>query len=191
MVKAHKLLASLGDYRRAYSEICGYPTSSEGLDIRNRMRFNILDHRDQMQTLSVPVAGGAKALKSPYSNPAISAHGRWWPVMEGTLNASYGNAPYFAHLYPELCRIFSHAYETASEGEVFYSDALIAQCSELASKWLGADLTPAEISRFREQHTDILTQHHLVADHPDAERLSILHYLMHYGPETIFLLIHP
>lgn len=191
MVTSHKLLASLGDYRRVYTHICGYPTSTEGLDTRNRMRFNILDHRRQLQTLSVPVAGGAKALKSPHSNPAISAHGRWWPVMEGTLNAAYASAPYFTHLYPEICSIFSHAYALAEGGEVVTSATLIAQCSDLVDKWLGANLTPESIQQFRATHSTLLHEYRtrLTTEYPDADSLSIIHYLMHYGPETLFLML--
>lgn len=182
-----RLLAPLSEYQRKYAEHCGYPVSTEREDTRDRMRFSILDHQGREVTLSVPVAGGAKALKSAKSDPMISHHGRWWPVMEGTINAAYGNTPFFPHIFPQLQSIMQQAYDSATQDTPISSSHLITQADEWVAQCIDLPTLLISGEDFRLRHPDIIRQHssRILTRHPD---LSILHYLMHYGPEVIFLI---
>lgn len=60
-------------------------------------------------TLTVPVSGGAHALKSGSANPVISEHGKWRREHEGALLAAYGKSPFFRHLMPEIEEIYSRS----------------------------------------------------------------------------------
>lgn len=84
-------------------------------------------------TLSVPVAGGASALKRRDSRDAlISSHGRWQDVHLGAWQAVFGKTPYFPHIYPEIEDIYR------KHGEGSLSELNLALHS-LALRWLGAD----------------------------------------------------
>ncbi len=58
-------------------------------------------------TLTVPVEGGAHALKSRGALPGVSEHGKWRREHEGALLAAYGKTPYYAHLMPELMAVYA------------------------------------------------------------------------------------
>lgn len=67
--------------------------------------------------LSVPVVGGATALKRHSAHIAdlrISDHGRWRQEHLGAWQAAYGKTPYFNFLFPEI----EKAYLTASHGSL-------------------------------------------------------------------------
>lgn len=60
-------------------------------------------------TLTVPVEGGAHALKSRGALPGVSEHGKWRREHEGALLAAYGKTPYYSHLMPELMDVYAHS----------------------------------------------------------------------------------
>lgn len=61
-------------------------------------------------TLSIPIVGGASAIKrnSPESL-MVSGHGEWPRTHIGALEAAYGRAPFYRHLEPDVCHILHNA----------------------------------------------------------------------------------
>lgn len=83
--------------------------------------------------LSVPVEGGASRLKHRgVRDVEISQHGRWQDVHLGALRAAYGRTPYFAHLFPQIERV----YEERSHGPLCGFNTVL---HELALSWLDLD----------------------------------------------------
>lgn len=82
-------------------------------------------------TLSVPVEGGASALKRRglRSDTMLSGHGRWQQVHLGAWRAAYGKSPYFIHLFPALESIYLDASHDTAAG---FNNAI----DRLALSWL-------------------------------------------------------
>ena len=59
--------------------------------------------------LSIPIVEGSSILKRMANLPEamISEHGNWRHVHLGAFDASYGRAPFFPHIFPELRQIYS------------------------------------------------------------------------------------
>ena len=59
--------------------------------------------------LSVAIEGGAARLKrrSHISSAQLSDHGNWRHVHLGAIEAAYGRAPYFQHLFPIISDVYS------------------------------------------------------------------------------------
>ena len=131
--------------------------------------------------LSVPVAGGASALKHG-GNLRISQHGRWQDVHLGALRAAYGRTPWFIQLYPEIDRIYSDC----SEGNMADFTAAL---HSVVLRWIGNEAT---LRAAREMHRNENSRFEAIASElskgidPD---LSILDALFRLGPDVIFLLL--
>lgn len=68
-------------------------------------RTGIRGHGEPM-TLSVPIAGGASAVKRLAPDKLeVSMHGRWTHQHLGAIEAVYGRTPFFIHLFPGLSAI--------------------------------------------------------------------------------------
>lgn len=90
--------------------------------------------------LTVPVAGGAHALKSRKCNPIISEHGKWRREHMGALLTAYGRTPYYHHLMPEIEAVYA-----GSEGlslEEFNRRMLDVALSWIEPEALTATLPP-------------------------------------------------
>lgn len=127
--------------------------------------------------LSVPVAGGRRALKelAVSGEAALSEHGNWRHVHTGALEACYGKAPFYPHLIPSLEEIY-HSGEADLAG-------FTGRLHEAMRRWLilpgGFPREIPEIARGRgaELMEDI---------NPD---MSLLDALMRFGPETLLPLL--
>ncbi len=70
------------------------------LSLRDLARCYIYSSQGR-QCLSVPIEGGASAIKRRHpSEWMLSDHGNWRHVHIGALNAAYSRTPYFEHLSP-------------------------------------------------------------------------------------------
>lgn len=126
-------------------------------------------------TLTVPVAGGSRAIKRlPWRELEVSDHGRWQHVHLGALDAAYGRTPYFIHYFPAVEAVISATPRRLAD-LCAAVDAAVA--AALRIDRLAPELsTPAALRRGRE----LLP----LAD----PALSILDPLFRLGPEAIFLL---
>lgn len=126
-------------------------------------------------TLTVPVAGGSRALKRlPWHEIQVSDHGRWQHVHLGALDAAYGRSPYFIHYFPAIEAVISDTPRRLADLCGALDNAVVRA---LGISRLAPELSaPAALTRGRE----LLP----LAD----PALSILDPLFRLGPEAIFLL---
>lgn len=69
-------------------------------------RTRIWSNSPEGMTLTVPVEGGASALKRrDASGLRVSNHGDWTRIHLGAMEAAYGREPYFQHFFPEIAAI--------------------------------------------------------------------------------------
>ncbi len=138
-------------------------------------------------TLTVPVAGGAAALKrlARYASATtasapempslcISGHGNWPHRHLGSLEALYGRAPFFAHYYPPLAAIIASPPPLLAD----LNDAI----DSLIRAWLRLPLPSGPFP------SPVIAEARRLSGSADPQ-LSMLHYLFHLGPEAIFLLL--
>ena len=131
--------------------------------------------------LSVPVEGGASALKRRgVEDVAISQHGRWQEVHLGALRAAYGRTPYFAHLFPQIEKI----YEERSKGSLSrFNEAL----HRLALRWLGME--EGDDGRLREWFLSNPERAREIAEEMRSNinmEYSIFDAIFRLGKETLF-----
>lgn len=88
-------------------------------------------------TLTVPVEGGAHALKRRGALPGLSEHGKWRREHEGALLAAYGKTPYYAHLMPEIMAVYAD-----SEGIVL--EEFNRRLLDVALGWIDLEAITAE-----------------------------------------------
>ncbi|MDE7180758.1 MAG: WbqC family protein [Muribaculaceae bacterium] len=142
--------------------------------------------------LTVPVEGGAHALKSarpgsPF-DPPLSDHGKWRREHLGAWHATYSRTPYFAHLMPDIEQVYAASEmpeETVAEGAV--SSGGISTLEEFNSallgvvlSWLDTDALRTDPRIHRRMHPEITL---LVEDD-----LSIFDLLFRIGPDALFAL---
>lgn len=135
-------------------------------------------------TLTVPVAGGAAALKrlaSAHDRQAqqlpalsISDHGNWPHRHLGSLEALYGRTPFFPHYYPPLAAIIASPPPLLAD----LNDAI----DSLIRAWLRLPLPSGPFT------SPVIAEARRLSGVADPQ-LSMLHYLFHLGPEAIFLLL--
>ena len=67
--------------------------------------------------LSIPVAGGARALRDSRKIDEIllSDHGDWRRVHLGAIEAAYGRTPFFNHIFPDLKEVYAAPFFTLRE----------------------------------------------------------------------------
>lgn len=136
------------------------------------------------QLLSVPVAGGYRRLRRTLTLPQLRAltlsdHADWPRTHLGAIRAAYGRAPYFAHYFPALERI----YQAVQPGDSF---ALFTRA--LHDVFFAA----VDPEPFRRMKTDrpalfaVLKAERQARVHAYA---GILHAFLELGPETPFILM--
>lgn len=78
------------------------------LKTRDYTRTLIASNSQEGMVLTVPVAGGASAVKRlRLPDLQISGHGDWTRIHLGAIDAAYGREPYFQHLFPDIASIIS------------------------------------------------------------------------------------
>ncbi len=149
-------------------------TQTDGKDFaRTRIRGNAPG--DEI-LLSVAVVGGASILKQSrrLSHAILSEHSDWQHNHLGALEASYGRAPFFRYIFPDLKRIFSGYGQPLAD---FNREIHNYICDFLNIRdILSVPLSDAAKERGKELACEI------------SPRLSIIDPLMRFGPETILIL---
>ena len=121
-------------------------------------------------TLSVSVAKGPGHF--------ISSHGRWPKVHLGALNAIYGRAPFFQHIFPYLSQALLDTPETIPE--------LNAAIHRIITGWIDMDAARLAISLPPEAPAHALASELKKITDPS---LSILDPIFRFGIDTTLLLI--
>ena len=86
------------------------------IERREAARCLIMQPGGEILTLSVPIAGGAKALKTKKTEELyLSDHGDWRKVHAGALNACYSRTPFGEFLVPDLVGIISEPFSTLAQ----------------------------------------------------------------------------
>lgn len=132
--------------------------------------------------LTVPVAGGAHALKSKSGRPImLSDHGGWQRRHLAALETSYSRTPYWAHYSPYIADILCEPGDTLA--------GLCRRIDAFVRKAISLDQTAADIRSGRLTcRVEIPTKWHRHRGLPSditASDLSILDIIFCCGPEAI------
>lgn len=148
----------------------------------SRCKICMADGREQM--LSVPLDGGAKALRGgkDVGENTISDHGNWRHVHLGAINAAYGKTPFFPHLLPEIEEAYRHSYGKLEEFNIAIHRAL--------SSFIINGSEPDALRRVSEGNISRAVSIGLeMAEKTEKDR-SILDLIMKFGPETLLYLYY-
>ena len=131
--------------------------------------------------LTVPVVGGSSAAKRlKPSQLEVSGHGDWTRIHLGAIEAAYGRAPYFQHLFPEIAEVISDYPQQLARLNVLLIEKMmdfIGYANEIGHIRNLRETNPGRcsaIARRLQQKTD--SAH------------SFLEPLFRLGPDAIFLL---
>ena len=145
---------------------------------RERARIRILSAGREV-VLTIPVEGGAKALKRRDSDPGISGHGKWRREHLGAFETAYSKTPYFIHLMPQIEQVYRLPDGTPLS---LFRQAL----ARVANSWL-------EIEDRREERGDG-DNHALRYGEEVATKinlnLSIFDAIFRYGRDTALALMY-
>lgn len=125
-------------------------------------------------SLTIPVEGGASALKRRDASPMLSDHGKWRREHIGAFNAIYGRTPYFEHLMPQIRRVYD-------ESEGISLEQFNSQLLQVALHWL-------DIGR----HTEIKPHLQPVVKETKAridDHLSIFDSIFRLGKQTGWIFV--
>lgn len=132
-------------------------------------------------TLSVPVEGGASALKRlPFSRLRISDHGRWTSVHDRALEATYGRTPFFRHLYPHLRDVILNHPEHIFE--------LNETLDRRVSDFISLDTLKDELLRMIETNPQRIGAIRRELSIAGGESMPFFAHVCRLGPDAIFLL---
>lgn len=177
-------LAPADWYRRRLAAMLAGGGSLPEAPRRELMRTMLRGKAGEEVRLSVPVSGGASAIK--HGDPLgweISEHGRWREMHLGALDACLSSTPYYQHLLPRIEGIIREVRPAAAlfcrslDAEIM--DFLKAEELLPALRQMAAD-TPALYEARRRDAA-------CLADYDQ----SIVALLCRLGPEAIFALLPP
>lgn len=152
-------------------------TAEEGRALR---RCRIVSAAEPL-TLTVPVAGGARALArgADPERLLLSPHGQWPRAFRAAIATAYSRTPFYAHIAPRLDLLLRLPEE---DSELTLASFLRAADSLVRA--LLPDPTPLRDAPLSPLLADVCRE---TADGADTS-LSILHHLFHLGPDAIFML---
>lgn len=130
--------------------------------------------------LTVPVEGGARALKAHARGSGmalqVSLHGRWPHVHLGALEALFGRTPFFPHYFPDVAEIISRPPALLAD--------LTGGIDRIVRRALNLD---ALLPLLEAPAPAVITESKRIARHTEASA-PMLEALFRFGPEAIFLL---
>lgn len=152
------------------------------LPARDYTRTLIACNRPGGMVLTVPVAGGASAVKrGDIRSLEISDHGDWTRIHLGAIEAAYGKCPYFQHLFPEIAEhIVAYPESLALLNLTLLSDMLsfLDYDREIDALESLASENPGRCARIKSR----------LEAKTDAS-FSFLQPLFQFGKDAIFLLL--
>lgn len=131
--------------------------------------------------LSVPVSGGASALKrQAFDDLLVAHHGEWQRTHDRTLDALFSRTPYFRHIYPNIHPILMETPERVSD--------LNRKIEEELEAFLHLEELRSEFEEMIRTHPERLRQiaTQLRGDRPDSA--TLFEEVCRLGPDAIFLL---
>lgn len=151
------------------------------LKTRDYTRTLIGSNSPEGMTLTVPVAGGASAVKRMGPDELmISDHGEWTRIHLGAIEAAYGREPYFQHLFPEIEEIICGYPKYLSDLNVSLMGCLMG--------FLNFSDSYPEVERLRlknpQRCSDIRTRLQSKVDPAH----SLMEPLFRFGQDTLFML---
>lgn len=152
-----------------------------GMSPRDFSRTLVASNSPGGMVLSVPVVGGAPALKrlKPVQLQ-VSSHGDWPRVHLGAIEAAYGREPFFQHLFPGMAEIIIHYPASLAEMNARLLSALLEDVDFYRNI--------ADIRGMREAHparfADIRQR---MMRGVDPSR-SVVEAFFRFGPDVAFLL---
>jgi hypothetical protein len=150
--------------------------------LRDVTRCNIRTASGDAITLTVPVVGGASALKHlKYEQLVASEHGNWRHVHIGALEAAYGKTPFFAYYIDDIKNALSMPSQmiTLLNKNVYTIIESALHINEIT------DHLKREFSNNR--FTAILADYSECFD----PNVSVLDLLFRKGPHAVFSLLSP
>lgn len=148
---------------------------------RHLMRCRIRGRDGSPLLLSVPVIGGASALK--HADPTtwvISDHDHWNLKHRHALETAYSRTPFFSHFYPALEAILAAPPEMATE--------LCRRCERWVIEALDMEQMSDELAEFRLRHPErsqSIKENLICKIRPE---LSIADALFRLGRDLVFVL---
>lgn len=157
------------------------PDAGSGMPAREYTRTVVESNAPGGMVLTVPVVGGASAVKrlSPECLE-ISSHGDWTRIHLGAIDAAYGREPYFQHYFPDISAIIGRYPERLAD---LNSSLLSVIIDSLRYDAMAEELRdykkrfPKRMQSIRGRMIKMIDPGH-----------SILEPLFRFGPDTIFLL---
>jgi hypothetical protein len=144
-----------------------------------RNRYRILTAQGSLE-LVIPIQGG-RGVKTLVKDVLVDEKLSWRENHWQTLETAYRSSPYYEYLAPELKEILFSPNHKLWEINMNW----MHWCQKvLRTNWL-IQCTDEYFSELDYAFWDARNEY---KNHLHTEELSILHYLFHYGPETIFLL---
>lgn len=172
------------------SEAIRFANSHSGIRNRDWMRFEIRDRQEKSTMLSLPVKGGASALKNrpPVSWTLSSECMTAVTKIDHTVSTLLGNKPYFPFIFPLLS--LKTAFCNIQTGNTY---DLCCFIDKETKKVLGLnDMQLVETVRQKiEEGPEALRYKCSSLRRNFDSEVSFLESIMRYGPEAIFALIPP
>ena len=156
-------------------------TDPKSLKTRDYTRTLIESNSAKGMVLTVPVVGGASAVKR--LDPElleVSEHGDWTRIHLGAIEAAYGREPYFQHLFPEIAPVIAHHPQQLRHLNVLLLDKMM--------DFIGYRENIAEIRTLQESHPERCAAIKERLNSKIASSHSFIEALFRLGPDAIFLL---
>lgn len=168
------------------------PYLASTLWMQGRVDSLILKTRDYTRTLiesnspeglmlTVPVAGGASAVKRLRPTELkVSGHGDWTRLHLGAIEAAYGREPYFQHLFQDIAHIISSYPQHLAHMNVLLMEKMM--------DFLGFEEQMGYVMQLRAAHPGRCGEIAMRLESKINPCCSFLEPLFRLGPDAIFLL---
>lgn len=152
-----------------------------GLKTREFTRTVIESNSAEGMVLTVPVVGGASAVKRlKPSVLQISGHGDWTRIHLGAIEAAYGREPYFQHLFPEIAEVIADYPQQLGQLNVLLMERML--------DFIGYSDNLPEITALRESHPERCEAIARRLEGKIDARHSFIEALFRLGLDALFLL---
>lgn len=148
---------------------------------RDYSRTRMTSENGDAVLLSVPIAGGASAVKrEPYASLRISDHGNWRHTHINALQSLYGRLPYAVHYLPR--------YDATLGADHAKLEGLNSVLHGFITSSLGIDSILTEAAEMLRENPARIREIAEAMPIADADS-SIIGCLLRYGRETVFPLL--
>lgn len=133
--------------------------------------------------LSVPVVGGASALKrNPFPELKVADHADWQRTHDRTLDALFSRTPFFRHVYPRIRPILMETPPTVRD--------LNRQIQSQLEEFLHLDELLEDFENLIRRRPERLREIARQLRGESSDRATLFEEICRLGPDAIFLLNH-